>query len=98
MNVISNAAKYASNVWLEMKSGDGYVLIRIEDDGPGIPEENYSDVFRPFYRVDSARNSSTGGVGLGLPITMDIVHAHGGELWLEKSQHGGLAVCLKVPI
>lgn len=98
-NLISNANKYAENVWVTMMPVEnGRVRIVIEDDGIGIPEDQYEDVFRPFYRVDSSRNAQTGGVGLGLPIAMDIVHAHGGKIWLEKSVHGGLAVHIRLPL
>ncbi|MBI1301791.1 MAG: HAMP domain-containing protein [Alphaproteobacteria bacterium] len=98
-NITSNAAKYGSMIWITLnKVQDNQIEIVFEDNGPGIPEEKMSDVFRPFYRVDSSRNTETGGVGLGLPISMDIVHTHGGEIWLEKSQHGGLAVYIRLPV
>ena len=98
-NIVSNASKYADFIWITLEQPDeSTVKIIIEDNGPGIEEEKFEDVFRPFYRVDSSRNMSTGGVGLGLPISMDIVHAHGGEIWLERSGHGGLAVHILLPI
>lgn len=96
-NIINNAAKYAENVWVSLYREDDIVRIRIEDNGPGIDESLYEEVFRPFYRVDSSRNSETGGVGLGLPIALDIVNAHGGHIGLQKSQHGGLAVLIELP-
>jgi two-component system osmolarity sensor histidine kinase EnvZ len=70
---------------------DKKIQIQIEDNGPGIPEAMYEEVFKPFMRVDSSRNADTGGVGLGLPIAMDIVHAHGGKISL--SAKAGMAVC-----
>lgn len=97
-NLISNAGKYAQNVWLTMRADDEILSIVIDDDGPGIPEEQLEDVFKPFYRVDSSRNASTGGVGLGLPIAMDIVHGHGGEISLDKSDRGGLQVRISLPV
>lgn len=97
-NLVSNAGKYAPHVWIEAWAEDGYILLVVDDDGPGIPEDKYEDVFRPFFRVDSSRNAATGGVGLGLPIAMDIVHAHGGKIWLEKSPQGGLRVTIKLPV
>ncbi|MGH1375894.1 MAG: ATP-binding protein [Alphaproteobacteria bacterium] len=97
-NIITNASKYADNIWVNLNGDKDVLLIAIEDDGPGIPEEEYGDVFRPFYRVDSSRNVKTGGVGLGLPIAMDIVNSHGGHIWLEKSKHGGLAVLIRMPL
>lgn len=98
-NIISNAAKYADHIWVTLNQSDERSIhILIEDNGPGIDESMYEDVFRPFYRVDSSRNIDTGGVGLGLPIAMDIVHAHGGEIELKKSPHGGLGVLISLPI
>ncbi|MCK5374458.1 MAG: HAMP domain-containing protein [Alphaproteobacteria bacterium] len=98
-NVISNAAKYADHIWITLEKRTlKEVEIIIEDNGHGIDESELEDVFRPFYRVDGSRNQETGGVGLGLPIAMDIVHSHGGEIWLQKSPHGGLAVHISLPI
>jgi two-component system osmolarity sensor histidine kinase EnvZ len=98
MNVVSNAGKYARHVWISADAIEGDIQIVVDDDGPGIPEDKYEEVFKPFYRVDTSRNASTGGVGLGLPIAMDIVHAHGGHIWLERSPRGGLRVNITVPI
>lgn len=98
-NLISNARKYAHTVWIEAHINDERKLvIMIDDDGPGIPEDQYQEVFKPFYRMDKSRNSQTGGVGLGLPIAMDVVHSHGGKIWLEKSQRGGLRVMIRMPV
>ncbi len=97
-NLISNAAKYADRIVLSAQLSDnGRVKILIEDNGPGIPKNRYDDVFRPFYRIDSSRNLQTGGVGLGLPIAMDIIHSHGGEIWLGQSALGGLVVHVELP-
>jgi two-component system osmolarity sensor histidine kinase EnvZ len=98
-NIISNAGKYAQKIWVSAHADaeEKLVTIIIEDNGPGIPEAQYEDVFRPFYRVDSSRNIDTGGVGLGLPIAMDIVHGHGGKIWLGRSKHGGLLVGISLP-
>jgi two-component system osmolarity sensor histidine kinase EnvZ len=98
VNLISNAGKYADNVWVRAWKDQDFLRILIEDDGPGIPEDQYDDVFKPFYRVDTSRNAATGGVGLGMPIAMDIVHNHGGEIVLEKSVRGGLAVHIALPM
>lgn len=97
-NLISNAGKYAQNIWLKaIRTPDEKVELRIEDDGPGIDEAQYEDVFKPFFRLDESRGNNEGSVGLGLPIAMDIVHAHGGKIWLERSRHGGLCVVLSMP-
>ncbi len=102
-NILSNATKYADHIWVELEkkttAARNEVFIRIEDNGPGIDADKLDEVFRPFYRVDSSRNAETGGVGLGLPIAMDIVHSHGGEIKLGKSEkHGGLEVVITLPI
>lgn len=97
-NLVTNACKYADHVWVAAKRTDHYIEIAVEDNGPGIPPEQYDEVFKPFYRVDSSRNTQTGGVGLGLPIAMDIVHAHGGHIALSPSKHGGLKVTVTLPL
>jgi len=97
-NLIGNAEKFAKKVEIEAKKHDGAILITIDDDGPGIPEELYEDVFKPFFRVDNSRNiSSGGGVGLGLPIARDIIHTHGGHITLDKSPLGGLRILIDLP-
>lgn len=98
-NIVSNAIKYADHIWISLASSDSNnITIVIEDNGPGIHPDQYEEVFRPFYRLDSSRNIETGGTGLGLPIAMDIIHSHGGEIWLDKSSKGGLAVYVTLPI
>ncbi len=101
-NLIGNARRYArSAIWVSLREweqeGRKSAEIVIDDDGPGIPENRYDDVFKPFYRVDSSRNIDTGSVGLGLPIARDIVHAHGGKISLGKSPQGGLRVMVELP-
>lgn len=98
-NIIGNARKYAKNIWLGALREDGeHIVVVVDDDGPGIPEDQFEDVFKPFVRVEKSRNAATGGVGLGLSIAQDIVHSHGGEIWLEKSPRGGLRVCIRLPV
>jgi two-component system osmolarity sensor histidine kinase EnvZ len=96
-NIINNAEKYASHIWVSTYFRDGYLFIDVDDDGPGISPALYEDVFKPFYRADTSRNADTGGVGLGLPIVRDIVHAHGGEVILSPSPHAGLRVSISIP-
>ncbi len=97
-NIVSNSIKYADKIWITLNTTDTHeMIITIEDDGIGIDITKFEEVFRPFYRVDSSRNISDGSVGLGLPIAMDIVHSHGGKIWLEKSQYGGLCVNITLP-
>jgi two-component system osmolarity sensor histidine kinase EnvZ len=75
-----------------------YVNIFIDDDGPGIPEKERQNIFKPFYRTDNARNLDNGGVGLGLSISQDVVYSHGGNISMDKSSIGGLRVIIKLPI
>jgi two-component system osmolarity sensor histidine kinase EnvZ len=97
-NVISNAQKYATKVNVKVKSDDDFVYILVDDDGIGIDEDHYEDVFKPFFREDKSRNTKTGGVGLGLPIAKDIVLAHGGDITLDRSPQKGLRVIISLPI
>ncbi|MEM9469878.1 MAG: ATP-binding protein, partial [Pseudomonadota bacterium] len=96
-NIISNAQKFAEKVWVSLEEKEEQVVIRIDDDGPGVDPANYQDVFKPFYREEKSRNKKTGGVGLGLPIAQDIVLAHGGTIELDKSVKGGLCVTIILP-
>jgi two-component system osmolarity sensor histidine kinase EnvZ len=97
-NVINNACKYARHVWVNAHEQSGAVEIFVDDDGPGIPQEQRDEVFKPFYRLEKSRNPKTGGVGLGLSIALDIVHSHGGEIFLEESNRGGLRVVIRLPL
>lgn len=98
LNLINNAARYGHEVWVSTSTSPESLTIIIEDDGPGIPESKYKDVFQPFFRLDESRNTATGGVGLGLSIARDIAHTHGGDITLSRSdEHGGLAVALVLP-
>jgi len=97
-NLLNNAAKHASEIWIDIKREENKMLICVADNGPGIQPEKYEEVFRPFYRLESSRNKNTGGVGLGLAIARDIIHGHGGKIWLDKSRHGGLAVNIQLPL
>lgn len=98
MNILNNARKYAQAIDVVARREEDIIRIVIDDNGPGIPEDKYEDVFKPFYRVEGSRNQATGGVGLGLPIAQDIVHSHGGEIDLGKSPQGGLRVVIRVPV
>ena len=96
-NLLGNARRYGSHIWVTaLAAGDG-VDVLIDDDGPGIPAGERENVFRPFFRLDSARSPLTGGVGLGLTIARDVARGHGGELTLEESPQRGLRVRLRLP-
>ncbi len=97
-NLTSNACRESKNVEISLIKKEKNALIIIDDDGPGIKEKDYSSVFKAFYRIESSRNLSTGGLGLGLTIARDIARSHGGEIKLEKSNLGGLRATLSVPI
>lgn len=98
-NLMSNAVRYGTHIWVSAHVENSFVDIRIEDNGPGIPPEKYKDAFRPFVRLDLARTlDGEGGTGLGLAIVQDIAHAHGGEVLLEASPHGGLCAILRLPV
>ena len=96
-NIISNARRYSTKIEVNLKITDNRMNIIIDDNGPGIPEDKREEVFRPFYRLDESRNPETGGVGLGLSISKDVVHSHGGEITLEDSPIGGLRVNISIP-
>ncbi|MBI1214812.1 MAG: HAMP domain-containing protein [Alphaproteobacteria bacterium] len=96
-NIVSNACKYAKHVWLTAHPGETMLEIMVDDDGPGVPQDLRDEVFRPFYRVEKSRNKKTGGVGLGLSIAQDIVHSHGGEIFMEDSNRGGVRVVMRLP-
>jgi two-component system osmolarity sensor histidine kinase EnvZ len=97
-NIVSNAQRYASEIRIEAVRGRTAVEITVDDNGPGIPPENYEDVFRPFFRLDQSRNAATGGVGLGLSIARDVARSHGGEVTLAASPLGGLRVVVRIPL
>ena len=89
-NLVGNARRYGSHVWLTASANDDGIDILVDDDGPGIAPMDRDRVFRPFVRLDPSRNPSTGGVGLGLTIARDVARGHGGDVWLETSPYGGL--------
>lgn len=97
-NIVTNACKYAKHVWVNAHEQSEALEIFVDDDGPGIPAAQRDEVFKPFYRLEKSRNPKTGGVGLGLSIAQDIVHSHGGEIFLEESNRGGLRVVVRLPL
>lgn len=97
-NLISNAARYGDQIVIRAATEKGFVRVEVDDDGPGIPAAERENVFRPFYRIDHARNQATGGSGLGLAIARDIAIAHGGNIILGESSMGGLRAVITVPL
>jgi two-component system osmolarity sensor histidine kinase EnvZ len=101
-NLIDNALRYGQRAVVSIEPSAAFARIKVEDAGPGIPEEAQEEVFKPFTRLDASRNSKTGGVGLGLSIARDIAHSHGGEIFLVNLRDGegsirGLEVTLRLP-
>jgi two-component system osmolarity sensor histidine kinase EnvZ len=97
-NLVNNAVRFADHVAVSASREDGSLVIEVEDNGPGIPEAEREHVFRPFYRLDHARNQDSGSTGLGLAIARDIARIHGGDIALSRSRLGGLKAVLKVPV
>ena len=97
-NLIDNAIKYGDKVNIELNKNNNNLFIKIEDNGPGIPENEYSNVFKPFYKIDKGRADSKSSVGLGLSIASDIIRSHGGNIKLEKSLMNGLGVKIFLPV
>ena len=97
-NLLGNAIRYAGNVKVKVGVENRLLTIFVDDDGPGIPVENREDAFRPFVRLDHARNLDETGTGLGLAIALDIAHAHGGEIKLDESPAGGLRAVVLIPV
>ena len=97
-NLVSNAARYASAIAITGHRDHRYLTITVDDDGPGIPPAQREDVFKPFLRLDDARNQDEGGTGLGLAIARDIARSHGGDIALGDSPMGGLRATVKVPV
>ncbi len=96
-NLIANARRHGSHVWLSSVPVEDGVDILVDDDGPGIPPSERDRVFQPFTRLDPSRNPSTGGVGLGLTIARDVARSHGGDVRLETSPYGGLRARVHLP-
>ena len=96
-NVIQNGLTYGGNVYVDLQKGSNRLIVNIDDDGPGIPEDQYKNVFKPFFRLDKSRSLNQSGIGLGLAIVEDIVNSHGGNIQLGKSKYNGLKVKITLP-
>jgi two-component system osmolarity sensor histidine kinase EnvZ len=97
-NLVGNAQRYGKRIELAAINDRAMMTIHIDDDGPGIPVDRLEDAFRPFYRLDEARNQDNGNSGLGLAIARDIARGHGGDVTLERSPRGGLRAKVTLPI
>jgi len=96
-NLIENGLNYAENVYVKVSKSTNRLNVFIEDDGPGIPINQYKNVFKPFYRLDQSRNQNKSGVGLGMSIAEDIIRSHGGNIELGESQYKGLLIKISLP-
>ena len=97
-NLIENSIKYGNKLNIELSKKKTNLVIKVEDDGPGIPENEYENVFKPFYKIDKGRADSKSSVGLGLSIASDIIRSHGGNIKLSKSSLNGLEVKIFLPV
>ena len=96
-NIINNGLSYGEKINVTAQKSTNRAIILFDDNGPGIPIEHYRNVFKPFFRLDKSRSLNKSGVGLGLAIVEDIVHSHGGNIQLSKSNLGGLQVKISLP-
>ena len=97
-NLVNNALTYGGNVAIQASRRDGAIDIVVDDSGPGIPEDQREEVFRPFYRLDNARGPDKAGTGLGLTIARDVMRGLGGDLVLEESPTGGARARMRLPV
>jgi two-component system, OmpR family, osmolarity sensor histidine kinase EnvZ len=97
-NLVSNAARYGDQIVIRAATEHTWLRIEVDDDGPGIPVGERDNVFKPFYRIDHARNQDEGNSGLGLAIARDIARSHGGDIVLGQSSLGGLRAIIRVPL
>ena len=98
VNLTDNGLAYGKKVEIFAKKTANNVVIFVDDDGPGIPEKEYQNVIKPFYRIDKSRGQNKSGVGLGLSIANDIIRSHGGNISLNKSPLQGLRVKISLPL
>ena len=96
-NLLDNAVKYGKNIKVNLKKSNNNIILLIDDDGPGIPKNEYENVFKPFYKIDKSRSETKSSVGLGMSIASDIIQSHGGNIKLEKSILKGLRVKITLP-
>ncbi|QIO36281.1 ATP-binding protein [Bradyrhizobium sp. 1(2017)] len=97
-NLVTNAARYGKAIAIAGQRDHRYLTVTVDDDGPGIPAHLREEVFKPFLRLDNARNQDEGGTGLGLAIARDIARSHGGDITLGDSPMGGLRASVRIPV
>ena len=97
-NLVNNAVRHGDRIAIAAVRDPRWLTITVDDDGPGIPEDQREEVFKPFVRLDEARNVDQGGTGLGLAIARDIARSHGGDVALSDSPMGGLRATVRIPV
>lgn len=97
-NLVANAWRHGETVCIEARNTGRFLTVHVDDDGPGIAEDMREEVFKPFFRLDEARNLDASGTGLGLAIARDIARSHGGNVTLSQSPLGGLRATVRVPV
>jgi two-component system osmolarity sensor histidine kinase EnvZ len=97
-NLVSNAVRYGDQIVIRAATEGKWLRIEVDDNGPGIPPSERTNVFKPFYRIDRSRNQDDGNSGLGLAIARDIAKSHGGDITLGESSMGGLRAIISVPL
>ena len=96
-NLVSNAARHGDRIEITANHETRWLILHVDDDGPGIPADMREEVFKPFVRLDEARNQDEGGSGLGLAIARDVARSHGGDIVLSESPLGGLRATVRLP-
>ena len=97
-NLVDNSIKYGKTIHIQLLKKRNGLNLNIDDDGPGIAEKEYENVFKPFYKIDKSRAETKSSVGLGLSIASDIIRSHGGNILLDKSPTDGLRVKIFLPL
>ena len=96
-NLIDNSIKFAEKISINLEKKNSIIFLSIEDNGPGVDKSEFSNIIKPFYKIDKSRSENKSSVGLGLSISSDIVKSHGGDIQFDKSKLGGLKVTISLP-
>ncbi|MBD1146087.1 two-component sensor histidine kinase, partial [Pelagibacterales bacterium SAG-MED34] len=96
-NLLENSVKYAEKILVNLETKNSTIILSIDDNGPGVDKSEFSNITKPFYKIDKSRSESKSSVGLGLSISSDIIKSHGGDIEFNKSKLGGLKVTISLP-